>query len=74
LAKKVRNINKKLQHIKELEGLKKDELKKDQQEMIARKPELLAQIDENTAIKNMYLEAYSKKGEYEATTDQAAPA
>lgn len=74
LAKKVRNINKKLQHIKELEGLKKDELKKDQQEMIARKPELLAQIDENNAIKNMYLEAYSKKGEYEATTDQAAPA
>merc|ERR1712183_559926 len=73
LAKKVRNINKKLGHIKELEGLKKDELKKDQAEMVARKDELLAQIEENTMIKNLYLEAYSKKGEYEAQHDVEAP-
>merc|ERR1712151_467409 len=73
LAKKVRNINKKLGHIKELEGLKKDDLKKDQLEMIARKEELLAQIEENNAIKNLYLEAYSKKGEYEAQHEQEAP-
>jgi len=73
LAKKVRNINKKLGHIKELEGLKRDELKKDQLEMIARKDELLAQIEENNAIKNLYLEAYSKKGEYEAQHEQEAP-
>merc|ERR1712151_507464 len=73
LAKKVRNINKKLGHIKELESLKKDELKKDQLEMIARKDELLKQIDENNEIKNLYLEAYSKKGEYEAQHEQEAP-
>lgn len=40
--------------------------------MIARKAELLKQIEENNEIKNLYLEAYSKKGEYEATLDQPA--
>merc|ERR1712072_491947 len=73
LAKKVRNINKKLGHIKELEGLKKDELKKDQLEAIARKEELLEQIKSNDDIKLLYLEAYSKKGEYEAQHEQEAP-
>lgn len=70
LAKKVRNISKKLTHIKELEGLKHDELKKDQLEMLARKEELLKQIEENSEIKNLYLEAYSKKGELEAQLEK----
>jgi len=67
LAKKIRNINKKLTHISELEKIDKDALKKDQAEMIARKNELLGHIDEQNEIKKMYLEAYSKKSEYEAT-------
>jgi len=41
--------------------------------MVARKEELLAQIEENNTIKNLYLEAYSKKGEYEAQHEQEAP-
>merc|ERR1711912_125903 len=72
LAKKVRNINKKLTHIQELEKTPKDELLPDQKDMIARKAELLKQIEENNEIKNLYLEAYSKKGEYEANLDQPA--
>jgi len=69
LAKKIRNINKKLTHISELEKIEKDALKKDQIEMIARKSELHGHIDEQNEIKKMYLEAYSKKGEYEANAD-----
>merc|ERR1711881_780142 len=62
LAKKNRNVNKKLGHIKELESKPKSELKPDQQEMIDRKGDLLKQIEDTDAIKNLYLEAYSKKG------------
>jgi len=46
--------------------------KPDQKDMISRKDELLKQIEENNEIKNLYLEAYSKKGEYEATLDKPA--
>merc|ERR1711912_171716 len=67
-----RKINKKLTHIQELEKTPKDELLPDQKDMIARKAELLKQIEENNEIKNLYLEAYSKKGEYEANLDQPA--
>lgn len=59
-------------HIQELEKIETDALKKDQIEMIARKAELLAHIDEQNEIKKMYLEAYSKKSEYEATTGAQA--
>lgn len=69
LAKKIRNINKKLTHISELEKIEKDVLMSDQACMIARKSELLGHIDEQNEIKKMYLEAYSKKGEYEAHGD-----
>merc|ERR1712113_23533 len=55
LAKKVRNVNKKLSHIKELEEKPKDSLKKDQLEMLGRKEELLQQIEENNMIKMLYL-------------------
>merc|ERR1711976_1142771 len=68
LSKKVRNINKKLTHIQELEKKQKqtnEELKKDQLEMISRKSELEGLIEENNNIKKIYLEAYSKKAEYE---------
>jgi len=76
LAKKIRNINKKLTHISELEKINKADLKSDQADMIARKSELLGHIDEQNEIKKMYLEAYSKKGEYEAHaegTTEGAP-
>merc|ERR1711976_333935 len=68
LSKKVRNINKKITHIQELEKKQKqtnEELKKDQLEMISRKSELDGLIEENNNIKKIYLEAYSKKAEYE---------
>jgi len=76
LAKKIRNINKKLTHISELEKINKADLKSDQADMIARKSELLGHIDEQNEIKKIYLEAYSKKSEYEATagtTEEGAP-
>lgn len=65
LAKKNRNLNKKIEKIQELETRKKagDELNKDQNELIERKGEVTSQISENNRIKTIYLEAYSKKDE-----------
>lgn len=67
LAKKERNTNKRLKEIEELLQKKKDgtELKKTQLEKIDKKQQLNDQIKEYNFIKNSYLEAYSKKDEYE---------
>lgn len=68
LSKKVRNITKKLGHIQELEKKIKqsgEELKKDQLDMISRREELEKAVEENNAIKKIYLEAHSKRAENE---------
>merc|ERR1711976_252649 len=67
LAKKNRNLKKKLDKIAELEVRvkNKEELKREQLDMIQRKSETQDQIDENDKIKACYLEAYSKKDENE---------
>lgn len=59
LEKKVRNINKKLKEIKQLEGDKKEgkELKDAQLSKISSKAELQAKIKEQESIARVYLEA-----------------
>jgi len=66
LAKKNRNVEKKIKHITELQDkLKaqepKTQLTKDQQDLLNRKPELERMIEDNNELKKTYLEAWSKR-------------
>lgn len=66
LGKKNRNIEKKLKHAQELvDKCKSDkvELTTAQSELVARKPELLQQIQANNDLKAMYIDAWMKREE-----------
>jgi hypothetical protein len=76
IAKKNRNVEKKIKHIEEVltqHKVDKVVLTAAQVEMVGRMPELEAQLAANNAIKSQYLEAYMKRDEEPKTESQTAP-
>jgi len=74
IAKKVRNLKKKLEHISDLEKKSKqgEELKKEQLDSVSKRSETEEAIVELNKMKTSYLEAYSKKGDEEVVNNLPA--